>query len=146
MEPSQEKKLCCSQQCWKELDIRHGDAEFWVCQADFSLLWSSISSLWRFRMRAYIFWYWSYMICFCFYRKLQLRDCMNFGLLNIKTVVDHRDFWNWTMLWLVMAPLDSCVWTSQRRPGSGMWWFEYAWLMGNGTIRRGGLVGRGASL
>ena len=27
-----------------------------------------------------------------------------------------------------------------------MWWFEYAWPMGNGTIRRCGLVGGGVAL
>jgi hypothetical protein len=27
-----------------------------------------------------------------------------------------------------------------------LWWFEYAWPMGNGTIRRCGLVGIGVAL
>jgi hypothetical protein len=27
-----------------------------------------------------------------------------------------------------------------------MWWFEYAWPMGNGSIRRGSFVGRGVAL
>ena len=36
------------------------------------------------------------------------------------------------LLWLGMASIDWCVWTSLWGPGSGMWWFKYAWPMGGG--------------
>jgi hypothetical protein len=50
------------------------------------------------------------------------------------------------MLWLVMAFPYSCVLTSLWMSGSGMWWFEYVWPLGSGTIRRCGLVGGSVSL
>lgn len=100
------------------------------------------------------------LFCFWFYRGLQIKDCLNlrrdFDLWTfntLETIIDYGNFWSYTkcvfiMLWLGMTPKDTCVWTSLWGPGSGMWWFEYTWPMGYGSIRkvwplwnRGALVG-----
>ena len=119
----------------EHLDLKQRWCRVWVCQAGFLSCFGPVFPYHGIlECNVYPAWCWRYMI-----KGLQLKNCIklkrDFELWTFNIVETVKDCGTLEVglnvvciiLWLGMAPIDLCVWTSLWEPGSGMKWLEYAW-------------------